>query len=178
MPSANAFAQLGFFVRRDFLDAAACSRLIGEASAAPFELSRVVQNGVDRVLDEGTRKTLLARVARSPRREMSARFAAVIPALERHSGAPLDSCEPPGFLIYGPGAFFAPHRDRAPDDPADIRRRVLSALVFLNAPSSADGYSGGELRFHRVLDDDPWQACTLSLEPEPGLLVVFRSETL
>src|ERR1051325_9546203 len=99
MPSATVFAQLGFFVRRGFLDETTCSRLIAQASAAPFEPSRVVQNGVDHVLDEGTRKTLLARVDRSTQHEMRDRFATVIPDLERHAGTAVDSCEPPGFLI-------------------------------------------------------------------------------
>ncbi|MGH9409297.1 MAG: 2OG-Fe(II) oxygenase [Vicinamibacterales bacterium] len=178
MPSANVFAQFGFFVRRDFLDADSCCRLIVEVSAAPPEPSRVVRNGVDHVLDEETRKTISARVDPPTRREMRARLAAATPDLERHFDMPLGPCEAPGFLIYNAGAFFSPHRDAGPDDPPDIRRRSISAIVFLNAPSADSGYEGGELRFHRLLDGDPWEACPLTFDAEPGMLVAFRSETL
>jgi predicted 2-oxoglutarate/Fe(II)-dependent dioxygenase YbiX len=105
----------------------------------------------------------------------------MVPALETHFGTPLAGCETPGFLIYDTGAFFAPHKDTGPDDPPDIRRRLVSAIVFLNQRSlepSDDGYDGGTLRFHGLLDGPYWESCPFSFEPDPGMLVAFRSDLL
>jgi predicted 2-oxoglutarate/Fe(II)-dependent dioxygenase YbiX len=109
------------------------------------------------------------------------RLLGIVTELETHFATPLAGCETPEFLIYDAGAFFAVHRDTGPGDPSEIRRRLVSAIVFLNVPSSepsGDGYGGGTLRFHGLLDGPRWAACPLSFEPDPGMLVAFRSDAL
>jgi SM-20-related protein len=181
MPSPNLFTQLGFFVRRQFLDPECCLRLMAEASDAPGDRGRLVRRGVDNILDEDTRRTTSALVDKATRIRVKQRFLETVPELEAHFGTTLDDCETPGFLIYEPGAFFAAHRDVSPDDSSEIHRRVISAIVFLNAaasePSSGE-YGGGTLRFHHLLDGPQWEACPLSFEPEPGMMVAFRSDVL
>jgi predicted 2-oxoglutarate/Fe(II)-dependent dioxygenase YbiX len=94
---------------------------------------------------------------------------------------PLEGCETPGFLIYEAGSFFAAHRDTGPDDPPEMRRRQISAVVFLNrqfAQPSQHGYTGGTLRFHGLLDGPRWEGCPLPFDGEPGMLVAFPSDVL
>jgi len=152
-----------------------------EASDVPGERGRLVRNGVDGVLDETTRRVSSASLCKATQTDVKRRFLEMVPELETHFGVALDGCETPGFLIYDAGAFFAPHTDTGPEDPPDIRRRRVSAIVFLNRQSierSDDAYSGGTLRFHGLLDGPEWAACPLPFEPEPGMLVAFRSDLL
>jgi SM-20-related protein len=181
MPSAAFFTSLGFFVRRNFVDAEGCEQLIGEASQAPCEPSLVVRHGVDDILDKNFRCASSALVSKATRLRMKQRFAALTPDLEAHFGTALAGSETPGFLIYDTGAFFAAHTDTGADDPDEIRRRRISAILFLNGPSgdsSASGFGGGTLRFHRLLDGPHWEACPFAFDPEPGMLVAFRSDVI
>jgi SM-20-related protein len=180
MPSAAFFASLGFFVRASFVSAEECRQLIFEASEAPHEPCRVVRHGVDDVLDEHVRNTTSALVSRETRLRLKQRFIDVVPELETHFRTALAGSETPGFLIYDAGAFFAAHSDAGAVDPPDIRRRRVSAVLFLNAPSADPGtgtYGGGVLKFHRLLDGPHWEGCSFAFErPEPGMLVAFRSD--
>ena len=179
MPSGSTFAQLGLFVRERFLDATCCTHLIEEMVRARAEKGRLVRDGVDHVLDETARRVSSARVAPSTRSMVRERFTELLPQLRSHFATELSECEPPGFLIYGPGAFFAPHTDAGSRDPSDIRRRRISTIVFLNAPTAspaADGFAGGTLRFHGMLDGPAWAACPLPFDAERGMLVAFRSD--
>jgi SM-20-related protein len=181
MPSVNVFVQHGFLLRRRFFDPEHCRRLIVETSAAPSEPGRLVKEGVDGILDEKTRKVFSASVGKATRARVKQLFLDIVPDVETHFGTPLAGCETPGFLVYDTRAFFAPHRDTGPDDPPDIRRRLISAIVFLNQPSrkgTDEGYSGGTLRFHGLLEGPHWAACPFPFEPEPGMLVAFRSDVL
>jgi predicted 2-oxoglutarate/Fe(II)-dependent dioxygenase YbiX len=181
MPSVNVFLQCGFLVRRHFLDPGCCRRLIAEMSEAPSARGRLVRDGVDGILDEETRRVGSASVSKATRIRVKQRFLEIVPEVETHFGFPLAGCETPGFLVYDAGAFFAAHRDTGPDDPLDIRSRLVSAIVFLNQPSKeppGDGYGGGTLRFHGLLDGPEWAACPFPFEPEMGLLVAFRSDVV
>jgi predicted 2-oxoglutarate/Fe(II)-dependent dioxygenase YbiX len=155
--------------------------LIAEMSEAPSARGRLVKDGVDGILDEETRRVGSASVSKATRIRVKQRFLEIVPEVETHFGFPLAGCETPGFLVYDAGAFFAAHRDTGPDDPPDIRSRLVSAVVFLNQPSKeppGDGYGGGTLRFHGLLDGPEWAACPIPFEPEMGLLVAFRSDVL
>ena len=62
---------------------------------------------------------------------MRERFLEITGKLAEHFGMPLEGAEPPGFLVYEPGAFFSAHTDTGADVPPDIRRRRVSAVLFL-----------------------------------------------
>jgi predicted 2-oxoglutarate/Fe(II)-dependent dioxygenase YbiX len=81
--------------------------------------------------------------------------------------ARLTQREGPGFLRYGPGGFYRPHRDRGsvPSWPGAERRQV-AVIVFLN-----DGFSGGVLR---LFGDDR----THEIVPLEGTLAAFSAEIL
>ena len=108
-----------------------------------------------------------------------------IVALSNHFGVALTASEGVGFLVYEPGGFYRPHRDRAgPDATAGgnetVRRRV-SVVIFLNGVSEAPGpfeYAGGRLTFYGLIDDPAWRDVGFPLDADPGLLVAFDSATL
>ena len=81
-------------------------------------------------------------------------------------GVTLVGREGVGFLRYGPGGFYRPHRDRAdlPSWPGAARRAV-AIVIFLN-----DEFTGGTLR---VLDDEP-----IDVLPRAGSLVAFPATAL
>ena len=87
-------------------------------------------------------------------------------ALTRREGA--------GFLRYGHGGFYRPHRDRAtvPSWP-DAARRTIAIVVFLN--SSRDAAAGGDFGggVLRVLEGP-----TADFVPKQGTLVAFPAGLL
>jgi predicted 2-oxoglutarate/Fe(II)-dependent dioxygenase YbiX len=181
MPSTRVFAACGFFIRPGFFDAADCAQLAREMSAAPSEPGRVVQDGVDGILDETSRRVSSARVSKATRQQVKQRLDQLTPDLAAHFQTPLSGCELPGFLIYEAGAFLAAHKDTGPLDPPELQRRRISAIVFLNQPGPGSGredYSGGTLRFHGLLDGPQWEHCPLPFEAEAGMLVAFPSHVL
>ena len=181
MASVQLFVQRGFLVRKLFFAPEYCRRLMAEASVVPSERGRLVRNGVDGVLDETTRSVSSASLSKATRTDLRQRFVEMVPEVETHFGVALAGCEAPGCLVYDAGAFFAPHTGTGPEDPPAIRRRRVSAIVFLNRQSTerSDGtFCGGTLRFHGLLDGPEWTACPLPFESEPGMLVAFRSDLL
>lgn len=83
--------------------------------------------------------------------------------------------EGPGFLRYGDGGFYRPHRDRgvAAGWPGAARRRV-AVIVFLNSSRAVDpdgDFGGGELELNV---DGP----AVRIQPTQGLLVAFPADVL
>jgi PKHD-type hydroxylase len=75
--------------------------------------------------------------------------------------------EGPGFLRYGPGGFYGPHRDRGsmPSWPGAARRRI-AVVIFLN-----DQFGGGVLRLYG-------EEGASDIVPREGTLVAFAADTL
>jgi len=72
-----------------------------------------------------------------------------------------------GFLRYGPGGFYRPHRDRGSVASwPDAERRRIAVVIFLN-----DGFSGGVLR---LFNDEG----THDIVPSEGTLAAFSATTL
>lgn len=72
-----------------------------------------------------------------------------------------------GFLRYGPGGFYGPHRDRGivPSWPG-AERRSIAVVIFLN-----DGFGGGVLRLFG-------DAGARDIVPREGTLAAFPAATL
>jgi len=90
-------------------------------------------------------------------------------------GLALTAREGAGFLRYGPGGFYRPHRDHGvlASWPAAARRRI-SIVVFLNDStdgSAAGEFGGGVLRLYG--DAQPQD-----IAPRERLLVAFPATTL
>lgn len=175
----------GVFVKPHALSAAECEQLCSEALTQERDratVSRPSTNDPAIHVYEQLRRTKYVRISPETRASLENRFQALRPEVEAFFDVQLDCCAGTQVLAYQPGDFFRAHQD-APDDPdepcpAQIRRREVSALLFLNAQSKnpkQGEYSGGPLIFQGLLDSKAAHGSGLSVAPEPGLLVAFRS---
>jgi predicted 2-oxoglutarate/Fe(II)-dependent dioxygenase YbiX len=101
--------------------------------------------------------------------------------LSARLGIPLGAREGPGFIRYGEGGRYLPHRDPAHASawPA-ASRRLVSLVAFLNSAHdipAAHEFAGGELTIYPTSRDgetsDP-----IRVVPREGLLVAFDASLL
>jgi SM-20-related protein len=182
MPAPSFFRDLGLFVVPNFLDPEYGAGLRLEIAAAPAEKALIVRPNGAGCLDEGVRKVEDRLPPKEIRADLKKRFHELIPDLEKHFGVRLAGCESPQCLIYRAGDFFKPHTDGGGlEKREDIRRRRVSAVVFLNRESqepAEDAYGDGHLTFYGLIKDPPWDKLALPLKAEPGLLIAFPSDKL
>jgi SM-20-related protein len=182
--SANDFlAKLGLYFQPDFVDRSMCDRLQAQVVGAPARPAEVYIDQSATAVDLQVRRTLSVDLPPEDIRSIERALDDLRPDLSRHFDVELTTREPTEFLVYGPGAFFAPHRDRPTGTShvaADVANRRVSVVVFLSTPTPcADaGYSGGDLRFYRLLDGPEWKEVGFMCDTAPGLLVAFASDTL
>jgi predicted 2-oxoglutarate/Fe(II)-dependent dioxygenase YbiX len=87
-------------------------------------------------------------------------------------------------LVYRPGDFFRPHRDRSAEPGNEVtQRRRVAIVVFLNGAGEAslpdpETFDGGALTFYGLLDDPRLRGVGYPLRAEAGLLVAFRPSVL
>jgi SM-20-related protein len=181
VPGAEFLARLGLFVRQGFLDPEACERLREYARAAETSPGLVEGGTSQGRIDSAVRRTAVAYVSEPSEELVDGPLEALLPEIELHYGVELKTWTKPQFLIYRKGDFFTPHQDRKdhPDADETLRRRRVSAVIFLNGQSAdpAPGsYGGGELTFYGLFGAERGQQVGIPLTPEPGLIVAFRSD--
>lgn len=174
--------KLGIFVEPDGLPATVCRELVEWMLIAPGESASVYVSDNESAVKPQARKTLSVDVPPGLDRIVRDRLEAGRADLERHFGMRLERCEAPQYLVYGPGGFFRPHVDARP--PSDTHHledagRLVSAVIFLSTPDSADraDYGGGELRLFDLIDEPAWRGIGFACDSAPGLLLAFRSDT-
>jgi predicted 2-oxoglutarate/Fe(II)-dependent dioxygenase YbiX len=163
-------------IERDFLDAAACERLVSEmrlSRASPATVYGRVEGGA---VDERVRRTTRVFPPAGTEALVVRLLLERLGAAGAHFGRRLCEVEEPQFLLYGVGGHFVAHQDGNTGLLRSEREsRRVSAVVFLNPQADAprDGaYGGGSLVFHPRGAGEP-----LSLAGEAGTLVLFRAET-
>jgi predicted 2-oxoglutarate/Fe(II)-dependent dioxygenase YbiX len=177
--------KLGVFIRPHVLNREECERLCAEAAAARLDRATVgTPSSGDPTTQvyENVRRTKYVRVSPETLASLEQRLSALRPELDAFFHVQLVRCAGTQLLAYQPGDFFRAHQD-APDSPdqpcpPEIRRRKISAILFLNEQSKEpklDEYSGGSLIFNGLLDGKGAQGAGLAVAPESGLLVAFRS---
>ena len=186
MTTPDLLRRFGLFVVENLLDARECRRLCGAMRRGAAGEATVFKT-VDYVYDENVRRTKTARVTDEERLLVASRLHAIMPDAARHFGLQLVDTEEPQFLIYRPGDFFRPHRDRGPDDvaaPAHTRRRAVSLVLMLNDQSAEprpDAYGGGSLVLYGLgpkNKDARLAHIGFPVRGAAGLLVAFDSEFL
>src|SRR5215210_6151515 len=180
MPSADFFSTMGFFVVRNFLDSATCTRLRDEVRTARQAPATVRTDEDSYDIDRTTRSTDLADVSPEARHLVEMALSDVMPQVAGHYGVALSGWQRVQFLVYREGDFFRPHRDRADDEDTSSfsRARQVAAVIFLNGegdPGSSDGFRGGALTFYGLFDREDTEKLGFPLEAEQGLLVTFRT---
>jgi SM-20-related protein len=181
MPAAEFLARLGLFVRRGFLETDACERLREHARSAETAPGLVEGGSSTGRIDSAVRRTAVAYVTEPSESLLDGPLEAMLPEIELHYGVELRAWTKPQFLVYREGDFFTPHQDRkdGPDADETLRRRRVSAVIFLNGQSAepaAGCYGGGEFTFYGLLGAERGEQVGIPLTPEPGLLVAFQSD--
>lgn len=180
MPNAAFFQKLGLLIVPGFLDPETCRR-VDAAMNAPVWTEGTVGGGNDDVfvVDREYRRTRLIDVPAEMFDDISARLLAIRPQVDAHYSLPVQDCQRPQFLAYGPGDFYKPHRDRVPRDTARFSAdRKVTAVIFVNPRTADPGpgvYGGGELTLFEMFDDPAAGSLGMPVDPEPGLLVTFPS---
>jgi SM-20-related protein len=170
-------AHFDLLIRREFLDAATCARIVaqmraGESGAATI-YGTMPSSGA---IDANVRSALRHAPAPETLAHVWQRLAGFQQDAGRHFDVALSQCEEPQFLRYRVGDFFVAHQDGNTGLlRLDSEARRVSVVVFLcnqaDAPE-ADAYCGGSLVFH------DWRADRrLDLAGKAGTLVAFRAET-
>src|SRR5437899_9761810 len=134
MPKAEFFSRLGLFVAKGFIDPAMCESLRFEMRSGIHIAATVVGESFQETVNESVRNTKQAKISPCSASQIASRLSAVKPMLENHFNVNLGGCEKPQFLIYREGNFFLPHQDGDdnPGKPEYIKKRKLSAVIFLN----------------------------------------------
>lgn len=174
--------RFGLYLRRDFLDAAACERIEAQVRAAWGGPATVYSPGAQSPVNESLRKTTRHMLPESTTEAVRHLLLARTGEVAAHFGLDLEDCEQPQFLRYEVGDFFVPHQDGSTEQlPFDhLRVRRVSVVVFLSRQSAEPepgAYCGGSLVFYEP-DADPRRAeLGHPLAGERGMLVAFRAET-
>lgn len=176
MPPVRAFANLGLFVRHDFLSPAEGRRLAARMVAERGERAAVFGDAPGGALDLEVRRAWEVDVPAEFSSVIEQRLRDLRRDLEAHFHLRLDDPDVPSYLRYPPGAFYKAHRDRREsEDPTGANRRAVSVVVFVNGPADATGFGGGNLRFYGLLGDGPLAEVGIDAEPEAGTLIAFLS---
>jgi len=184
MTPSGLMSRLGLFLQPGFIPEDLCATLRHNLLTRTGEAAEVFI-GEHGHLRPDIRRTIEVPVAETLRADVQARLHSIRPALSNHFGVALIASEGVGFLVYEPGGFYRPHRDRAGPDATPggnetVRRRV-SVVIFLNGASEAPGpfeYAGGRLTFYGLIDEPAWRDVGFPLDADPGLLVAFDSAAL
>jgi SM-20-related protein len=179
MPNSAFFRSLGLFVVDSFLGTEECRLVCAEISAAIQSQGTIINDGSEHdYVDESVRKVSCAKVSTPVFALVESRLEEITPRIQEHFQMSLADQEGLQFLSYGPGGFFAAHRDADSDRPTSERQ--VSIVIFLNSKSkdsTSCGYDGGALTFYGLMGGD-WEKLPLPLDAQPGLLVAFRSNIL
>lgn|ERR1041384_23926 len=184
MSNANLLTRMGLFINREFLPRDMCKDICLQMSSSDLlraEVRRTEPNKEDQ-LDIGKRSAYLTSVPPATVDLVEARISNLRPILEEFFSLELRECEPPQFLVYKAGDFYAPHLDRRNEQGLgeDDDRRV-SIVLFLNTHSEDvdDGtYSGGLLTFYGLINNPNLKKFGFPLSGEEGLLAAFRSNII
>jgi SM-20-related protein len=149
-----------------FLDAAAVERVRDELRATAGRAAGLLGSSGQEAYASAARRATRVEASDDVRAAVSELLEGLRPRAAEHFGRPLDDCEEPQFLRYGPGDYFVAHQDgNTPLIHDDSRFRKVSVVLFLSDPATE--FEGGLLRLHGIRD----------LAPAPGTLVAFPAET-
>jgi len=161
------------YIRPGFIGPEECRRVRVAMARGASEPAEILSGDI--IADEAVRQASSIEVDSATLASVEARLDSERHAIGAFFDLALEAREGAGFLKYGPGGFYKPHRDHGilASWPAAARRRI-SVVVFLNGStdgSAAGEFGGGALRLH---DAAPPQ----DLVPREGLLVAFPATTL
>lgn len=152
-----------------FLNGSTLERIRAEMRAAPGDAATVLGATPDAAYTSSARKATRLAISGATHDAVTELLERERPRIADRFDRPLEECEEPQFLSYGPGDYFVAHQDgNTPLVHDESRFRKVSVVVFLSDPATE--FAGGAL----VLD--PF-GTRRELTPAPGTLVAYPSET-
>jgi SM-20-related protein len=183
MPPVSFFGSFGLLAVPAFLERDLCAEIRQEMASAG-EVAATVR-GTDRsyAVDQQSRKTNWAEVSEETSSLVMDRLMSLREKVGDTFGTEVSGVQPPQFLRYREGDFFAAHQDRGSDRKGAefARQREVSAVIFLNDETDEDRpdtYEGGALTLFGLLDSGDDRNVGLPVEGEAGALIGFPSEML
>jgi predicted 2-oxoglutarate/Fe(II)-dependent dioxygenase YbiX len=163
----------------DFMPLDYCQALCSVGESAPSSAAKVVTSAGTRQNDHD-RKSRVIRLPDFLLAPYLKRLYTLRSQFEDSLGCELARCESPQLLAYSRGDHFTTHRDTddEPGLPPNIRHRVVSVVLFLNAPSaglSEGKYGGGTLTFFDLSETATANGFRAPVVGHPGMLVAFPS---
>ena len=175
------FTQHGLFLKRNFLSSEFCATLREEINGnhkkKPGKIFKDDKKG-NLVID--IRKVETCRLNSRSGATVKASLTALQPEIQSHFDVSLKGFEYVQYLSYHPGDFYLPHTDldQSQDAPANMQRRKVSTLMFLNEPqptASNPGYQGCSLVFYGLIPGSKGEKFGFPVTPEEGMLIAFPS---
>jgi predicted 2-oxoglutarate/Fe(II)-dependent dioxygenase YbiX len=172
-----------------FLDPATCRRIrLGMDAGAGEDAAVLLQETAGIDIRPAVRQARGIEVSGSVLAEVERRLDELRPTVAAFFGLDLAEREGSGFLRYGPGGFYHPHRDWTERSawPGAARRQV-AVVLFLNSARGAESggdFDGGWLRLYSDESDEapvspmpatarPLSVASIDVVPREGMLVAF-----
>ena len=183
MSNISFLSHIGCFVMENFLSEEFCEQIQQQVQQANLVSAAIVDDKDLAYVDEGYRKTKVAKISKESRVEIFNKMLALKPVLEKHFEISLGESEKPEVLVYREGDFFKVHKDQddQPDSQTITSNRKVSVIIFLNTQSlepQEDCYGGGSLNLYGLINQPGWEDKGFPLGGKPGLLLAFRSNIL
>lgn len=183
MSNISFLAHFGCFVIENFLTEEFCEEIRKEIQLANLVSAAVVNDKDLSFVNEGYRKTKIAKIPKAIRLNIYNQLLELKPTLEKHFDVSLSGSEKPEVLVYRDGDFFRIHKDQddQPNSKTRTSNRQISTIIFLNKQSKEpqeNCYCGGSLNLYGIIKQPGWEDKGFPLGGSPGLLIAFRSNIL
>ncbi|MGV3524835.1 MAG: prolyl hydroxylase family protein [Candidatus Sericytochromatia bacterium] len=173
IPAEYFVAQGMLQIERGFLSPAECVALAEEMRQAPFTAAETFKD--DNPDHHPWRQTRDVRLTREQQAPVAHRLLSRLPVLNQHYACAAHGIQLMQFLSYHPGDYFAAHQDWYEEGNYGIPRRLISFVIFINAPGP-ETYSGGALMLYKP--QRRGGQVGLALQAEPGMLITFDPHLL
>jgi SM-20-related protein len=187
----NPYHDYPYLIIENFLDKAACDAIAqaayndSEAHKAMLKTT-LLESVVDPSVDESIRKTHIHTLSSEHEALYFEAFARHQGEIERHFSAALTTATAVQVLEYKEGFFYKRHADDSselvndagktvgfvPVAPQRKITTVLFATAYSESPGGIDTFSGGELIFNYLYDENKKQ---IRFRPKTGDMVAFPS---
>lgn len=180
MPTSEFFEQYGFFSVKNFLDRDFCENLCKEIKTAPNVKGTLVKpHEKKEVVDEEIKKRLeTTKISSELNETVVEKLVNLKNKIADHYDLELSGIQKPKYSIYQTGDYYKTHVDsNIQEDAADfLKQRKVSVIIFLNEESEIkreNSYSGGNLTFYGLTDNEVFKNFGFPLQSEPGMLITF-----
>jgi len=176
MPTSKILNSLGIYAVEEFFKQSECKQLCSEMNASAKSQARTYTQSENlEKVDHQVRKTQYCKIADTSHTSIMTKIKGIRSDLEHFFGAELaDKFEPPKYLRYGEGDFFAPHTD------GQLNRKInISININSTDPAQSDlVYAGGQLQFYGLIKQKGFADRAISAPCDAGTLLAYPVDVI